>query len=146
MADTRTPETPGHGLTYVAQAGLIDPAQPAMPRTLLADVLGGQRAYAAALALLLGRERGSSEREQVVGLGDAAQMAAGPLRYGLTAPGGLLSGASPTYRLYATAHGTVAVAALESHFVACFREVIGPDPERLPRPADRALARCGPRT
>ncbi|WP_104991287.1 CoA transferase [Deinococcus sp. NW-56] len=129
VGDTRTPEVPGHDLTYVAQAGLIDPARPAMPRTLLADVLGGQRAYAAALALLLGRERGSPERERVVGLGDAAQAAAGPLRYGLTAPGGLLSGASPTYRLYATADGTVAVAALEAHFAARFREVIGPDPE-----------------
>lgn len=126
--DTRTPEMPGHNLTYVAQASLINPARPAMPRTLLADVLGGQRAYAAALALLLGRERGSPERERVVGLGDAAR-AAGPVRFGLTGPGGLLSGASPTYRLYATADATVAVAALEAHFAARFREVIGPDPE-----------------
>ncbi|MPY66909.1 CoA transferase [Deinococcus sp. SDU3-2] len=129
VGDTRTPQTPGHDLTYVAEAGLLDPARPAMPRTLFADVLGGQQAYAAALALLLGRERGLPERERVVGLGDAARLAAGPLRSGLTAPGGLLSGASPTYRLYATADGTVAVAALEAHFAARFHEVIGPDPE-----------------
>lgn len=69
VGDTHMPEVAGHDLTYVAQAGLIDPTRPAMPRTLLADVLGGQRAYAAALALLLGRERGSPERERVVGLG-----------------------------------------------------------------------------
>lgn len=145
VGDTRSPEAPGHDLTYVAQAGLIDPARPTMPRTLLADVLGGQRAHAAALVLLLGRERGSPERERVVGLGDAARAAAGPLRFGLTGPGGLLSGASPTYRLYATADGTVAVAALEAHFAARFREVIGPDPEGAlrSRPTAHWLAVAG---
>lgn len=130
VGDTRDPETPGHDLTYQAAAGLLDPMNPAMPRTLLADVLGGREAYAAALALLLGRERGSAERERVVGLGDAARFAAAPLRYGLTAPGGLLSGAQATYRLYRTADGWVAAAPLEAHFAGRWMATLGPHAER----------------
>ena len=131
VGDTRDPETPGHDLTYQAAAGLLDPVSPAMPRTLLADVLGGREAYAAALALLLGRERGSAERERVVGLGDAARLAAAPLRYGLTAPGGVLSGVQGTYRLYRTADGWVAAAPLEAHFADRWTAALGPDPERI---------------
>jgi len=133
VGDTRQPEVPGHDLTYQSEAGLLDPARPAMPRTLLADLLGGQRAHAAALALLLGRERGDPERERVVGLADAARWAAGPLRHGLTAAGGPLSGAQDSYRLYATADGTVAVAALEPHFAGRWRTLTGPDPQAAVR-------------
>ncbi|EYB69748.1 Far-like protein [Deinococcus phoenicis] len=133
VGDSRDPNTPGHDLTYQAEAGLLDPTRPTMPRTLLADILGGRDAYAAALALLLGRERGGQERERVVGLADAANRAALPLRHGLTAPGGLLSGASPVYRLYATADGTVALAALEEHFARRWLALTGPDPEAAVR-------------
>lgn len=133
VGDTREPGVPGHDLTYQAEAGLLDPARPAMPRTLLADLLGGREAHAAALALLLGRERGSPERERAVGLGDAARWAAGPLRHGLTAAGGALSGTRDSYRLYATADGTVAVAALEPHFAARWRALTGPDPQATVR-------------
>lgn len=126
VGDAQAPEVPGHDLTYQVEAGLIDPARPAMPRTLLADVLGSREAYAAALALLLGRERGSAERERLVGLGDAAHFAAAPLRAGLTAPGGLLSGAHDTYGLFPTADGWLAAAPLEPHFAERWRALLGP--------------------
>ncbi|WP_414656673.1 CoA transferase [Deinococcus sp. VB343] len=127
VGDTRDPEAAGHDLTYQAEAGLLDPRQPAMPRTLMADLMGSREAYAAALALLLGRERGQAERERVVGLGDAARFAAAPYRVGLTAPGGLLSGAYDNYRLYQTADGWIAAAPLEPHFAARWTETLGED-------------------
>lgn len=127
VGDTRDPEAAGHDLTYQAEAGLIDPAQPATPRTLVADLMGSREAYAAALGLLLGRERGHAERERVVGLGDAARFAAAPYRVGLTAPGGLLSGTYDNYRLYATADAWVAAAPLEPHFAARWTEALGED-------------------
>ena len=127
VGDSRAPEEPGHDLTYQVMAGLVDPAAPVMPRTLLADMLGSREAYAAALALLLGRERGSAERVRVVGLGDAARFAALPFTVGLTAGGGVLSGAQDIYRLYATADGWVAAAPLEARFAQRWAEVIGPD-------------------
>lgn len=127
VGDTRAPEVPGHDLTYQVESGLIDPERPAMPRTLLADVLGSREAYAAALALLLGRERGRTERERLVGLGDAAHFAAAPLRSGLTAPGGLLSGAHDIYGLYPSADGWVAAAPLEPHFADRWRALLGPE-------------------
>lgn len=125
VGDTQAPEVPGHDLTYQVKAGLIDPERPVMPRTLLADVLGSREAYAAALALLLGRERGGPERERLVGLGDAAHFAAAPLRSGLTAPGGLLSGAHDSYGLYPSADGWLAAAPLEPHFAVRWRTLLG---------------------
>lgn len=127
VGDTREPEVPGHDLTYQVEAGLLDPKNPSMPRTLLADVLGSREAYAAALAMLVGRERGATERERVVGLGDSARFATLPLRHGLTAPGGLLSGAQNTYALFRTADGWVAAAPLEAHFAARWHEWLGQD-------------------
>ena len=127
VGDTRAPDQAGHDLTYQAEAGLLDPERPSMPRVLVADLIGSREAYAAALGLLLGRERGSDERERVVGLGDAARFAAAPARVGLTAPGGLLSGARDNYRLYQTADGWVAAAPLEPHFAARWTEALGED-------------------
>lgn len=127
VGDTREPDLPGHDLTYQAGAGLLDPCAPAMPRTLIADMLGSRNAVAAALALLLGRERGGSERERIVGLGDAARFAALPLSHGLTAPGGMLSGTHDTYRLYPTADGWVAAAPLEEHFARRWQSIFDED-------------------
>ena len=131
VGDTRDPEAAGHDLTYQAEAGLIDPQSPTMPRTLLADLMGSREAYAAALALLLGRERGheraGAERQRMVGLGDAARFAAAPYRVGLTAADGLLSGAYDNYRLYRTADGWIAAAPLEPHFTARWHDALGLD-------------------
>src|SRR5581483_9176844 len=53
-------DLPGHDLTYQASAGLLDPAGTgSLPRTLVADLGGAERAVSAALALLLARERTS---------------------------------------------------------------------------------------
>jgi crotonobetainyl-CoA:carnitine CoA-transferase CaiB-like acyl-CoA transferase len=110
---TRT-ERPGHDLTYQATAGLLDP--PRLPRTLLADLAGAEQTVAAALALLLARERGAGAARAEVALSDAAAGFAPPLRHGLTAPGGLLGGGEPAYGIYPASEGWVAVAALEPHF------------------------------
>jgi crotonobetainyl-CoA:carnitine CoA-transferase CaiB-like acyl-CoA transferase len=107
-------DRPGHDLTYQAALGLLQP--PHLPRALLADCAGAEQAVSAALALLLAqaREQGSHYAEVI--LAGAADAFAAPLRYGLTAPGGVLGGSLPSYGLYPAADGWVAVAALEPAF------------------------------
>ncbi|HET6756076.1 MAG TPA: CoA transferase [Burkholderiales bacterium] len=104
----------GHDLTYQASAGLIDP--PNMPRTLIADLAGAEKAVASALALLLARERGQGAGYARVSLTDVALEFAAPLRHRVTASGGILGGARPEYNLYQTKDGHIALAALEPHF------------------------------
>jgi alpha-methylacyl-CoA racemase len=103
------PERAGHDLTYAASAGLLGRE---LPRTLVADVIGAERTFAAAL-LLLGEPAGAHAE---VGLYDSLEPLVAPLRHGLTAPGGELGGGLPAYGLYATRRGSIAVAALEPHF------------------------------
>ena len=105
----REPEQPGHDLTYQAQAGLLGDG---MPRTLAADVMTSERAFAATLALL--RLPAGSVID--VGLVESLDPLLAPLRHGLTAPGGTLGGGAPRYGVYRTKSGRVAVAALEPHF------------------------------
>ena len=107
-------DDPGHDLTYLAEFGLLAP--PRMPTTLLADLAGAERAVSASLGALLGRERGRGGTYRQVSLADAASSFADPLRYRLTAPGGVLGGGLPGYNLYETREGWVALAALEPHF------------------------------
>lgn len=109
FGSVREPERAGHDLTYQAQAGLVGDA---MPRTLVADVIGSERVFSSLLALL--REAPGSMI--AVGLVESLEPLIGPLRHGLTTPQGPLGGALPTYRLYAAKTGRVAVAALEAHF------------------------------
>lgn len=109
-------DVPGHDLTYQARAGLLEP--PRLPRTCLADLAGAERAVAAALALLLARERGHGPAYASISLAEAAEDFAAPWRCGLTAPGGVLGGGHPGYDLYPTRAEWVAVAALEPHFWA----------------------------
>jgi alpha-methylacyl-CoA racemase len=97
---------PGHDLTYLAGWGLLSP--PDLPRTLLADLAGAERAAGAALGLLLARERGLGTGYAEVALSEAAASFAAPLVQGLTSPG---------YGLYRTSDGWTAVAALEEHFL-----------------------------
>ena len=107
-------DLPGHDLTYVAAAGLVDP--PRLPRTLVADLAGAERAVAAALAGLYGRDRGLGAGYSEVSLAEAAADFAAPLEHGLTARSGVLGGAFAGYNLYPTQDGWIAVAALEAHF------------------------------
>ncbi len=107
-------EEAGHDLTYQAAAGLLQP--PRLPSTLLADMAGGERAFGAALALLLARQRDGAGRLAEVALSEAVAALAEPHRLGLTTPGALLGGGAPGYALYRAQDGWVAVAALEPHF------------------------------
>lgn len=105
---------PGHDLTYLARYGLISP--PAMPRTLMADLAGAERAVSAAMGLLLGRERGLGTGYVEVSLSEASGAFAAPLEYGVTKPGAVLGGGFAGYGVYRSSDGWVAVAALEPHF------------------------------
>ncbi|GMR04033.1 MAG: CoA transferase [Gammaproteobacteria bacterium] len=107
-------EIPGHDLTYQARLGLLNP--PALPRVLIADLAGAERAVCAALALLLARERDGVGGYCQVALAEAAAAFAEPLIHGMTASGGLLGGGIPGYNLYQTQRGWIALAALEPHF------------------------------
>jgi crotonobetainyl-CoA:carnitine CoA-transferase CaiB-like acyl-CoA transferase len=115
----------GHDLTYQAALGLLNP--PHMPRTLLADMAGAEQTVGAALALLLGRERGGAGGYAEVALAEAAAAMAEPLRFGTTAPGALLGGGRPEYNVYPASDGWVAVAALEPHFKKRLEEEFGGD-------------------
>jgi len=122
------PNEAGHDLTYQAHAGL---ARDTMPLTLAADVMASERAYATALELL--RQPAGTVAD--VGLVESLDPLRAPLRHGLTAPGGTLGGGAPRYRIYPTADGHVALAALEPHFERRFYELVGlalgADPSRV---------------
>lgn len=124
----------GHDLTYIADAGLLTP--PLMPPTVMADLLGAERAVSETLLLLRrAADSGHGEYSQVA-LADAATVLADPWRHGLTRPSGLLGGAHPGYRLYRTADGWLALAALEPHFlnrVVAALQIAEPDADSLGR-------------
>ena len=109
VGELGAPETPGHDLTYLAKAGLLGRE---IPRSLFADVLAGEHAFATAL-LLLRQPPGSSAQ---VGLYDTLAPLVGARTHGLTGPGNMLGGALPAYGVYDTLDGRIAVAALETHF------------------------------
>lgn len=104
----------GHDLTYQATIGSLQP--PELPRVLLADMAGAQDTVSAALALLFARERTGTASHTWVALATAAERFATTLREGITTPGGILGGGLPTYTIYATRDGHIALAALEPHF------------------------------
>jgi crotonobetainyl-CoA:carnitine CoA-transferase CaiB-like acyl-CoA transferase len=118
VGDTAHPELAGHDLTYLAQHGLLHRS---MPLTLIADMVGAERACGAALELM----RQPPGSHCVVGLADGIHDLAAPLRSGLTRPGGPLGGGNPAYGIYAARDGAVAVAALEPHFRARLYESLG---------------------
>lgn len=122
-------EMPGHDLTYQAVHGTLTP--PAMPTVPVADLLGAERAVITALAALMARGvegRGGRHR---VALEDAAHLAGSALRHGLMGPGTPLGGGLPTYRIYATADGHVALGAVEPHFAARVHDHIGTTVQEL---------------
>ena len=119
----------GHDLTYIAAAGLVRP--PEMPRTLVADLAGSERAVAAVLAVMLSRERGGGPGYLEVSLAEVAHDLAEPLRVGVTRPGGLLGGGFPGYALYRASDGWIAVAALEPHFLRALEQEAGRTAEAM---------------
>jgi alpha-methylacyl-CoA racemase len=116
-------DVPGHDLTYMAHLALLSP--PALPRTLMADIGGAERAVSAAIGLLLARERGRGPRYAEVALSDAAEAFAGPWEHGLTAPDGVVGGGLPAYGFYEADGGWVALAAIEPHFQERLRDELG---------------------
>jgi crotonobetainyl-CoA:carnitine CoA-transferase CaiB-like acyl-CoA transferase len=112
----------GHDLTYQARAGLIEP--PAMPRSVFADVFAAERAVAATYRALYERERTQQGSRVEIAIANGAAQLAEALRYGLTTPDGPLGGALALYRLYATADGWIALAALEPHFQARLQDAL----------------------
>ncbi|MBL4744669.1 MAG: CoA transferase [Cycloclasticus sp.] len=104
----------GHDVTYQASRGLLSP--PHMPKTLVADLAGAERAAFEGLALLTRTKAGHEGQRSLVALSDAADYMAQPYDYGLTNHGSLLSGVLPEYSLYQAKTGWVAIAALEPHF------------------------------
>ena len=107
-------ERPGHDLTYLAEAGLLDPRS--MPRSLFVDLAGAERAVASVLGALYARERTGEAVRSFVSLATVARELAAPNEAGLTREGGILGGGFAGYRVYKTADGYVALAALEPHF------------------------------
>lgn len=121
-------DVPGHDLTYQAAAGLLAGGpgeEPRMPVALVADLGGAERAATEALAALLERDRTGEGSYREVALSTAAEAMAAPLRHHLTGAKGPLGGSLPGYRIYATADGHVACAALEPHFFARLTELLG---------------------
>jgi crotonobetainyl-CoA:carnitine CoA-transferase CaiB-like acyl-CoA transferase len=109
VGTVRDPEQPGHDLTYQAEAGLLGDG---MPRTLVADVMASERAFAGVLALLQMPPGSVID----VGLVESLEPMLAPLRHGLTSASGPLGGGAPRYGVYVTKAGRIAVAALEPHF------------------------------
>ena len=125
VGDTANPEEAGHDLTYQARAGLLPDSsglktQRALPLTLIADMAGAERAHATIRDVM---QKPGTARQ--VGLFDALNDLAAPLRYGLTAAGGHLGGSNPAYGIYATRDGAIAVTALEPHFRARLYQGLG---------------------
>ena len=112
------PERAGHDLTYQAQRGLIGDT---MPRTITADVMASEQAFAATLAVL--RQPAGSVFD--IGLVESLEPLLASLRHGLTTPNGTLGGGAFRYRVYAARTGRVAVAALEPHFEARLYQQLG---------------------
>lgn len=124
-------EQPGHDLTYQAEHGTLLP--PDLPLVPVADVLGSERAVVATLSALRQRDQGARDVHERVVLEEAAHAAAAGVRHGLTSPGAVLGGAVPSYGMYATADGFVAVAAIEPHFAERLTRLIGSTREELTR-------------
>jgi crotonobetainyl-CoA:carnitine CoA-transferase CaiB-like acyl-CoA transferase len=121
VGELAAPETPGHDLTYLARAGLLGRE---IPRSVFADVLAGEHAFATAL-LLLRQPPGSSAQ---VGLYDTLAPLVAARTHGLTGPGNMLGGAVPAYGLYDTSDGRIAIAAIERHFHARLYEELNLPP------------------
>lgn len=113
----------GHDLTYQADGGLLDGAR--MPRAPYADLAGAERAVAQVAVAVVDRLLHGRSTYWEVGLADVAEDLGQPYRWGLTRPGGVLGGGLPTYAIYPTSDGHVAVAALEPHYADRLAQSLG---------------------
>ena len=116
-------EEPGHDLTYLAEAGLVNSLD--LPATLFADMGGALMASEAALQAMLVQKSTGKGCFQEVALSSAADWLALPRQWGLTQPKGAVGGAHAGYRVYPCRGGRVAVAALEPHFAAALCAAAG---------------------
>lgn len=120
-------ETAGHDLTYMAEAGLATP--PVLPRTLVADLAGAERAVQAVFAALRLRDRDGHHHVHghriEVPLAEAAEAFAQPFHHGMTRPGDLIGGGHPGYNFYLAKDGWIALAALEPRFIARIESLLG---------------------
>jgi len=107
-------EEPGHDLTYLAEAGLLQGLD--LPPTLYADMGGSLMASEAVLQARLAQLKNGKGVRLQVALSEAAHYLALPRTWGLTTPGRAVGGGHAGYRVYACKNGRVAVAALEPHF------------------------------
>lgn len=112
--DGELEEQPGHDLTYQAGYGTLQP--PLMPVVPAADLLGSERAVSAALLGLINSAKTGVGRRHRVVLEDAAAAAGAAIRHGLVGEGTPLGGAIPTYGIYQTSDGHIALGSLEPHF------------------------------
>lgn len=120
-------EVAGHDLTYQARSGLL--SNGAVPATLIADLVGVERAVSATYELLFARSRGSVDLTAEIALADGAHDFALPIRLGLTAANGPLGGANPFYGIYQTREGLLALAALEDKFWQRLLRLLAEQPE-----------------
>lgn len=125
------PDVAGHDLTYQAAAGLLNPTSTELPRALLADLMGAQRAVSAALECVLIAQASGHGAQRTIALEESAALLAVPLQHALTSPGGILGGGTPGYALYPCADGMVALAALEPHFMKNLAKAFGEPLESL---------------
>ena len=130
-------EQSGHDLTYQASTGLLEP--PRIPRFLLADLMGAERAVEAALGLLFQRRQTDQGGWEWVSLSQAARIFRSVLDFGLTASDQILGGGDPRYALYQTRDGWIALAALEERLWWRFLEAVD-RPDLKDRAGDRLAA------
>lgn len=122
-------DTPGHDLTYQAQAGTIAVAEgtPVLPALPVADLGGAERAVADGVVALFHAARTGEGMFVEVGLAQVVDDFAASRRFGLSAPGGPLGGGLPLYGMYPARDGYVAVAAIEPHFAVALADAVGSD-------------------
>ncbi|MDN5682477.1 CoA transferase [Corynebacterium glyciniphilum] len=120
-------DTPGHDLTYQAQAGTIAMSGdgPVMPSLPVADLGGAERAVADGLAAVFRARMSGEGHFREVGLAQVVDDFAASTRFGLAGPGAVLGGGFPLYGMYPAHDGFVAVAAIEPHFAVALAEAMG---------------------
>ena len=139
-------QAPGHDLTYLAVAGLLDGSgeagrAPHPPPVPLADLAGGSLAATAISACLARRARTGEGARLDVSLAEAAvALQAFTMAGGEERGGGMLTGAAPWYGTYRCADGGfVAIAPLEPQFFVRLCERLGLE-ELAPHQHDAARA------